>query len=91
MKNIIKDLKNFWKDDSGLDEHTTRLVYGGAGIVVTGIIMTSIGLLTRNKFISLGQDVNSFKMSVNTTNASNQSNTVGYGSGNTTVTTVNVQ
>lgn len=91
MKKMIKSLKDFWKDDSGLDEHTTRLVYGAAGLVVAGLVVTSIGLLARNKFISLGQDANDFRINVNTTNAANQSNTVGYNSGTTTVTTVNVQ
>jgi hypothetical protein len=91
VKQAAIEMKKFWQDDTGLDDHVSKLLYAAMGFVVGGLIITSVGLALRNKGVSLGNDINSFKATVNTTNAAVQNNTVGFGSGNTTVTNVNVE
>lgn len=88
---LLGTLRDFWRDDSGLDEHVARVVYLITGIVVASLAMTTAGLFLRNKYIGIGGDLGSLKVNVNTNNAAQTSNKVGFGSGTATVTTINVQ
>jgi hypothetical protein len=64
VKQAAIEMKKFWQDDTGLDDHVSKLLYAAMGFVVGGLIITSVGLALRNKGVSLGEDLSSFGVTV---------------------------
>jgi hypothetical protein len=89
---MLKTLIDFWQDDTGLDDHVSKLLYAAMGFVVGGLIITSVGLALRNKGVSLGNDIKNFAVDVQTNDASKGGNDVKFTTPNdgTTVTKVTI-
>lgn len=52
---MIKAIKEFWKDDSGLSRLTVLLVEAAAGIVMTAVILTTVTVGMKNYSVKVKQ------------------------------------
>jgi hypothetical protein len=64
---MLKTLAEFWKDDTGLDEHVSKLLYAVMGIVVGGLVIGTVGFALRKQSVELGKDFDAFKATTNKT------------------------
>lgn len=85
VKQAAIEMKKFWQDDTGLDDHVSKLLYAAMGFVVGGLIITSVGLALRNKSAELGNDLGAFNVTVNGTDVTNDSGSVTFSDGDTTL------
>jgi len=85
VKQAAIEMKKFWQDDTGLDDHVSKLLYAAMGFVVGGLIITSVGLALRNKGASLGEDLRSFSVTVDGADVTKNDGSATFTDGSTTL------
>jgi hypothetical protein len=82
---MLKTLAEFWKDDTGLDEHVSKLLYAVMGIVVGGLVIGTVGFALRKQSVDLGNDFDTFSVTTPDTLNTDTAGSVKITGGDTTL------